>query len=113
MDNTATLALWDSDGVSLLPQTDPIVGKKAITAFLEKVTAQIAGSKMEQFEMQCFGIQISGTSATEWCDEHQIVQLAGDKKFNGHGRMLLVLRRGADGSWRIVREMWQPGAVAR
>lgn len=34
MDNAATLALWDDDGVSLLPSTPPIVGKKAIGKFL-------------------------------------------------------------------------------
>ena len=113
MDNAATLALWDSDGVSLLPQTEPIVGKKAITAFLEKAMAGIAGSKMEKFEMQCFDIQISGASATEWCDEHQIVELPGNKKFDGRGRMDFVLRRSSDNSWRMVREMWQPALAPR
>ncbi len=112
MDNAATLALWDSDGVSLLPQTAPIVGKRAITAFLEKTTAQISGSRMEKFEMECFDIQISGASATEWCNEHQVVALTGGKTFDGRGRMLLALRRRADGSWRVIREMWQPAPDA-
>lgn len=35
MDTPAILATWADDGVSLLPDTEPIVGKKAITSFVE------------------------------------------------------------------------------
>ncbi len=106
MDNAATLALWEDDGISILPQTAPIVGKKALTKFLDEVMAGIAGAKMESFALDCHDIEVTGTSATEWCNEHQIVQLAGDKKFDGRGRMLLVLHLSADGVWRMKREMW-------
>jgi ketosteroid isomerase-like protein len=106
MDNAATLALWEDDGISLLPQAAPIVGKKALAKFLDDVMGGIAGAKMEKFELECFDVEITGTTATEWCNEHQIVQLAGDKKFDGRGRMLLVLHRGTDGLWRMKREMW-------
>jgi ketosteroid isomerase-like protein len=106
MDNAATLALWEEDGVSLLPQTPPVIGKKAIAKFLDDVMAGIGGAKMEKFELECFDIDVTGTSATEWCNEHQIVQLPGDKKFDGRGRMLLVLHQAPDGVWRMKREMW-------
>lgn len=33
MDNAALLALWEDDGVALLPSTPPIVGKVALTKF--------------------------------------------------------------------------------
>jgi ketosteroid isomerase-like protein len=115
MDNAAILALWTDDGVSLLPSTPPIVGKKAIGAFLDAVMAQLSGAHMETFEMQCRDITISGALAAEWCTEHQIVRLAGDKPpFEGWGKMLLVLRRDDDGRWRLKTEMWNqalaPGA---
>ncbi|MBV8634019.1 MAG: DUF4440 domain-containing protein [Burkholderiaceae bacterium] len=109
MDNAATMALWEDEGVSLLPSTDPIVGKKAIAAFLDKVTQQFPGAHMTSFEMQCGGLELAGDWASEWCDEHQIVELENGKpSFDGRGRMLLVLHRGADGRWRLHREMWQP-----
>jgi len=41
MDNAATLALWDDDGVSLLPSTKPIIGKPAIAKFLTDVMASL------------------------------------------------------------------------
>ena len=107
MDNAATLALWADDGISLMPSTRPIVGKAAIAAFMDSVMAQIKGARMEKFEMACFSIDVSGDTASEWCSEHQVVQMPGGKPpFDGRGKMLLVLKRSADGKWRLLREMW-------
>lgn len=119
MDNDATLALWDDDGISLLPDSRPILGKPAIAAFMNRVTASLKGARMEKFEMQCSGIEISlgktraasGDLATEWCAEHQIVTLPGNQPpFDGRGQMLLVLRRNGNGDWHILREMWNQAA---
>ncbi len=107
MDNAASIALWADDGISLLPSTKPIVGKRAIATFMDSVTAQLKGAKMEKFEMECFAIDISGDTASEWCSEHQVVLMPGGKPpFDGRGKMLLVLRRGLDGKWLLLREMW-------
>jgi ketosteroid isomerase-like protein len=95
--------------VSLLPSTKPIVGKRAIATFLDGVMASLAGARMEKFEMECFDIKISGSWASEWCTEHQVVQLTGDKRFDGWGKIAYVLHRGADGTWRISQEMWNQG----
>ena len=109
MDNSAALALWEEDGISLLPSTAPIVGKAAMTRFFDQVTAQLAGAKMRLFEMECFDAEVSGDSASEWCEEHQVVESKeGATIFEGRGRMLLVLHRGVAGQWRLRREMWVP-----
>jgi ketosteroid isomerase-like protein len=107
MDNEALLALWDDDGVTLLPGSEALVGKPAIRAMLQKVTAELAGARMRSFEMHCHGLEISGDVATEYCDEHQVVDLPGGKPpFDGKGKVLYVLRRGDGGVWRLLREMW-------
>ena len=112
MDNAAALALWEDDGITLLPQTKPIIGKKAIAKFLDEVSAQLAGARMEKFEMKCFDIEVTKDSASEWCEEHQHVMLPdGKPPFDGRGKMLLVLHRGADGKWRLRREMWNEGVA--
>lgn len=109
MDNAATLALWDDDGVSLLPSTPPIAGKPALGKFLDEVTAKFPGAHMESFEMECHTIDASGDSASEWCSEHQVVRFAdGKPTFDGRGTMLLVLHRNRGGEWRIKAEMWNP-----
>jgi ketosteroid isomerase-like protein len=107
MDNVAIIALWAEDGVSLLPSTKPIVGKAAIAQFLADVTSSLKGATMESFQMECFDAVVANDLASEWCTEHQLVRLGGGKApFDGHGKMLLVLRRGSDRLWRIEREMW-------
>lgn len=107
MDNAAIVALWADDGISLLPSTKPIVGKAAIAAFINSVTAQIKGARMEKYELECFAIDVSGDIASEWCSEHQILVMPGDKPpFNGRGKMLFVLKRGLDSKWHLQREMW-------
>jgi uncharacterized protein (TIGR02246 family) len=107
MDNAATMALWADDGISLLPSTEPIVGKAAIAAFMDRVTGEIKGAQMQKFELECNAIEVSGDLASEWCSEHQLVLMPGGKPpFDGRGRMLLVLRKGREGKWRLLREMW-------
>ncbi len=107
MDNAAMVALWADDGISLLPSTKPLMGKMAIADFIDNVTAQIRGAKMEKFELECSSIDVSGDLASEWCSEHQVVLMPGGKQpFDGRGRMLLVLKRGQDSEWRLLREMW-------
>jgi ketosteroid isomerase-like protein len=109
MDDAAVLALWADDGVSLLPGTPPVEGKPAITAFLSRVHAELPDAKMRSFEMRCSGLVVAGDTASEYCEEHQVVDLgAGKAPFDGVGRMLFALHRGSDGKWRAVREMWQP-----
>lgn len=110
MDNAAILALWADDGISLLPSTPPIRGKSEMAAFLARVTAPLAGARMETFELRCFDATFSGDEATEWCVEHQVVRLPDGHSFDGRGKMLLVLRRARDGRWLLEREMWNEGA---
>jgi ketosteroid isomerase-like protein len=113
MSNPEALALWEDDGVSLLPSTPPIAGKKAIGQFLDQVTAQLKGAHMQSFEMQCHDITVSGDWASEWCTEHQVVRFADPKQppFDGRGTMLFVLHRGAGGQWRLKTEMWNQAAA--
>jgi ketosteroid isomerase-like protein len=115
MDTPAVLGMWAEDGVSLLPETPPIVGKPAISRFLNGVTGQLKGWRMEKMELDFQGIEVSGNWASEWACEHQVVRPpdASRPVFEGRGKMLLVLHRDADGNWRLKREMWNQGQKER
>jgi ketosteroid isomerase-like protein len=111
MDTPAILGMWAEDGVSLLPDTAPMIGKPAIAKFLVGVTDQLKGWRMEKMELDFQGIEVSGDWASEWAFEHQVLRPPDASKpvFDGRGKMLLVLYREADGNWRVKREMWNQG----
>jgi len=109
MDNAGTIALWANDGVGLMPETAPIVGKQAIAGFMDKVTTDFAGWHVTAEELEWRDLRVAGDWASEWGIVHQAVQPPGDKPaLNVYGRIALVLHREADG-WRIEQEMWQSG----
>ena len=112
MDNAALVALWEDDGVSLLPSTRPIAGKKAISDFITSVTSQMGSARMLKFTNDCHDGVVSGDWASEWCIEHQVVALGNDKTFDGWGKLLFILHRGTDGKWRLREEMWNQASPA-
>jgi uncharacterized protein (TIGR02246 family) len=110
MDNAAVMNMWAEDGISLLPTTDPIIGKEAIGKFMDEVVGRMPGYHMQKMDVDFQGIEVSGDWASEWAEEHQVVQPPpGKRVIDSYGKLLLVLHREADGNWRITREMWNQG----
>ncbi len=109
MDNAALGAQWETDGISLLPSTEPILGRTAIIKLITDIMASMPGAKMISFDMTCSDIEMYGDYASEWCGEHQVVSIPGKPNFDGWGKVLFVLHRGADHVWRLRREMWNQG----
>jgi ketosteroid isomerase-like protein len=107
MDTTAIIGMWSETGVSLLPETPPIVGKAAVTNFIRDAVSNLNGYKMLKAEMTFHDIRVCGQWATEWGIEHQVIQPPEDKPVIDHwGKIALVLHREADGNWRVQQEMW-------
>ena len=107
MDNTAILAMWQEDGVSLLQGMDPIQGKSAIGKFFDEAVAQIAGYHMKTMEIDFREIQVMGDWAYEWGIEHQVLEPPpGKEPFDGRGNILLILHKNSTGEWKIKQEMW-------
>jgi hypothetical protein len=46
MDNAAIVGMWAEDGVSLLPETAAIAGRRAIAKFVDDVVEQMPGYHM-------------------------------------------------------------------
>ncbi len=110
MDNAAVMSMWAEDGISLLPATDPMIGKETIRTFMNEVMGRMPGYHMQKMEVDFQGIEVSGNWASEWANEHQVVQPPpGRPVVDSYGKLLLVLHREADGNWRITREMWNQG----
>lgn len=109
MDTDAIIALWEEHGVSILPQMPPLVGRPAIAGFIRGAVAQLAGARMLSFTNRCAAPDVAGDWASEWCLERQQVALADGRTIDSWGHLLYVMHRGADGRWRLSREMWNQG----
>jgi hypothetical protein len=73
MDTAGILALWEEDGVDLMPGDAPMIGKKKIVAWVEDIVAKMPGYKVTKQEM-AFTIFIyagiglgSGRRSIKWC----------------------------------------------
>jgi uncharacterized protein (TIGR02246 family) len=110
MDTQGIFATWAEDGVDLMPGEAPIVGKKAIVAWVEDILSKLPGHKVTTQDMEFHDLRVSGDWASEWATEHQVVQLADRKEpIETWGKMALILHREASGEWKIKQEMWNAG----
>jgi ketosteroid isomerase-like protein len=107
MNTAGIFATWAEDGVSLMPGEAPLIGKKAIVAWVENILAQMPGYKVVKEEIEFHDLQISGDWASEWGNEHQVVQPPDGKPvIDSRGEIALVLHRKASGEWKVKQEMW-------
>jgi uncharacterized protein (TIGR02246 family) len=107
MDTAGIFGTWAEDGVSLMPGEAPLIGKKAIVAWVENILAGMPGYKVVKEEIAFHDIQISGDWSSEWATEHQVVQPPDGKPvIDSRGKMALVLHREASGEWKVKQEMW-------
>lgn len=107
MDHAGSKALWADDGVDLIEGLPPMVGKKAISDWLDSLTPQLKGAKMEYCTIEWHDLKVRGDWAYEWGITRQKIDLpAAQKPFQSDGKMLLILRRQPDGAWKVELESW-------
>ena len=111
-DAKGVLALFTSDAVLLPAHGAPwIVGTAAITGYwwppdAPATTITKLDVSVEAVEGNCGVASIYGKDDVEWTQIE-----GGAKRAHGHpGTYLNVMRKSADGSWRISRHMWDDGA---
>ena len=108
-DRDQLLALWTEDGVALQVGQPPMVGKTAIRAAMDENFRQYPGMKVLKYSTDIRDVQVSGDAAYEW----GFFEVTGKVTAAGaastfKARMLRVMRRQVDGSWKFARVMWMP-----
>ena len=99
--------MWADDGVDLLPGMEPMVGKAAISKWLLGLDDQLKGAKVTQCDVDWQSIQVSGDTAYEWGINTQTVSLPDKSEpFKNKGKITLILRRQAQGDWKLALEAW-------
>ena len=108
-DADALTMLWDEDAVLLQPGTPPIVGKVAFHEFVNQAFAKSPSVKVVKYRPDIRDIQIAGDVAYEW-GYFETAQKSSDQQAaeSLRARLLRVMKRQPDGSWRFTRVMWLP-----
>jgi ketosteroid isomerase-like protein len=92
--------LWDSQAVRILPDGPAEIGKAAIYADDKREEANSNGGRTLCYKPEIKDLQIAGDWAFEW-GYFSYKESANTKP--GRGKVLRVIKRQADGSWKFAR----------
>jgi uncharacterized protein (TIGR02246 family) len=108
-DADALTALWDDDAVLLQPGTPPIIGKAAFHDFMKQALAKSPSVKVVKYLPDIRDIQVAGNVAYEW-GYFDAVQKSSHPQApeSLRAKLLRVMKRQPDGSWKFTRVMWLP-----
>ena len=109
-DIDALTALWDDDAVLLQPGTPPLVGKASFHDFMKQALTKSPSVKVVKYVPDIRDIQVAGDVAYEW-GYFESAQKSSEQQApeNVRAKLLRVMRRQPDGSWKFTRVMWLPG----
>ena len=105
----ALTALWDDDAVLLQPGTPPVVGKTGFHDFMKQALAKSTSVKVVKYAPDIHDIQVAGDVAYEW-GYFEAAQKTSEQQApqSMRAKLLRVMRRQPDGSWKFTRVMWLP-----
>jgi len=108
-DADALTALWDDDAVLLQPGAPPIIGKAAFHHFMTQALAKSPSVGVVKYVPDIRDIEVAGDVAYEW-GYFDAAQKSSDQQASKglRAKLLRVMKRQADGSWKFARVMWLP-----
>ncbi len=99
--------LWSDDAVRMEPGGPAEVGKPAIYAGDKRAEQHYPGAKTLSYKPDIRDVQIVDGWAFEWgYFETSFKESAEAKPVNLRGKLLRILKRQPDGSWKFARVMW-------
>ena len=108
-DQTALAELWTNDGVRLGPGAPVDIGKAAIRATNERNKAARPGLRAISYVPEVKDVTITGDWAFYWgYFTASYVESAGGEEKRIRAKVLAVLRKQPDGSWKCARGMSTP-----
>jgi uncharacterized protein (TIGR02246 family) len=106
-DPQALADLFTDDAVLLEPDAPAVIGKKAILDGNKKEKVEHPGGKTVKYKVDVKDTQIIEGWAFEWAyfeTSYRETDKAPVQSFRG--KVLRVMKRQADGSWKFARMMW-------
>jgi uncharacterized protein (TIGR02246 family) len=106
-DPKALIDLWTDDGVLFEPGGQAKIGKQAIGAEVEKAIAENPGMKVLTYVPEIKEVKVTDGWAFEWgYFSSSYKDSPSDQAKSFRGKMVRIMRKQSDGSWKFARVMW-------
>jgi uncharacterized protein (TIGR02246 family) len=103
-DMQKTLAYYDDNAMEMAPNMAVVKGKDAIKSFMEQMAK--SGMKMTAVDFTTVDLQASGTLAYEIGTYDMSMSAGKMGEMNDKGKYVSLWKEQADGTWKIVAEIW-------
>ena len=101
------IALFTDDGILFPPGEEPIRGKDALWAYMQRSLPEMKKFEITEYVQRFDEVLISGDWAYEWGTFTGTYRLReGGLDLRERSRLFRVLRRQDDGSWKVHRSIW-------
>jgi len=106
-DPKALAELWTDDAVRLEPGGPAEIGKQVIQVNTERVYLNRPGFKILSYVPEIKSVELSDVWAFEWGYFSASLQEGSNGAAKSlRGKLLRILRKQDDGSWKFARVMW-------
>lgn len=110
-DFAALRALVDDNAVMLPPGAAPQRGAKDFDAAFERMNSSPRTHEVIEYRLEFEEVKIFGNYAVEWgAIRGATREIATGRVNQSEYHVMRVLRRQSNGSWKIYRSIWAPGA---
>jgi uncharacterized protein (TIGR02246 family) len=107
-DAAATAAVYADDAISMPPDQPALRGRDAIRKSMEKF---LSGTTVKNPTLTTVDVIVSGDIAVETGTQDGTMQpKSGGGAVSAKGKYLAVYKRQPDGSWKIIRDAYNPDA---
>ena len=103
-----TLASLWTDDVVMLPAGEPaLIGRDANRASITRLRDQTGGAQISDYILSFNEVKVTGDWAFEWGTySGTLAPEGGGESLRATGKVIRVLKKDADGSWKIARAMY-------
>ena len=105
------VSLWSDDIVTLTQGEPPVIGKDANRAAISRLREESSEVQITDYILSFNEVKIVGDWAFEWGTYSGTVKpVAGGDAIRTTGKVIRVLKKDSDGSWKIARAMYDSDA---